>query len=231
MAVRRLGVELLPLALVALAGAIVQVAAAHNTISDLVATTILGQCTWLALGMALAVASVANEHRAHAPRAIRLAVQRPGLCWIGAAAAFAAMTALLHPGGRLGIARAVATEQPIAKTLAAIALGVALQVLLLAPAIFGQGAGGLPRRVLALAPLAWLGLISYGMYLWHLTITELLGLRGDPAHFSAGGLNLATKIPHGTTLILFVLSLGLTTAIAAVSYYAVELPFLRRKEG
>jgi peptidoglycan/LPS O-acetylase OafA/YrhL len=230
LAVRRFGVELRALAVVAAGGAAVQVAAARNELSDLLATTLLGQCTWLALGMALAVASVRAERAPRDPRAVRLVVAHPGLCWLGAGAAFAGLTALLQPGGVFGIARAVATQQPFAKTIAAIALGVAVNVLLVAPAIFGQGAGGLPRRVLAAAPLAWLGLISYGMYLWHLTVAQLLALPSAPGHFSADGLDLATKVDHLTTPVLFVLTLAATAAIAAVSYHLVELPFLRRKE-
>jgi peptidoglycan/LPS O-acetylase OafA/YrhL len=180
--------------------------------------------------MALAVASVAAQRSERQSRSVRFVVERPGLCWLGAGAAFAALTALLQPGGFFGIAQALATEQPIAKTLAAIALGVILNALLVAPAIFGDAAGGLPRRVLAAAPLAWLGLISYGLYLWHLTVAEVLGLRSDPGHFSAKGLDLAAKIDHLTTPILFVLTLAATAAVAAASYYLVELPFLRRKE-
>jgi peptidoglycan/LPS O-acetylase OafA/YrhL len=76
------------------------------------------------------------------------------------------------------------------------------------PAVFDERAGGLPRRVLASAPLAWLGMVSYGMYLWHLTITELLGRPSDPAQFSASGLGLVDKIDHVTTPILYVLSWG-----------------------
>jgi peptidoglycan/LPS O-acetylase OafA/YrhL len=37
-------------------------------------------------------------------------------------------------------------------------------------------------------------------------------------------------VPSPTTPILFAVTLAATTAIAAVSYYVVELPFLRRKE-
>ena len=230
MAVRRLRVEAAALAVVALGGIAVQVAAARNEVSDLVATTLLGQCTWLALGMALAVASVAAERAPREPRAVRWVVEHPGLCWLGAGAAFAALTALLQPGGLFGIVQALATEQPVGKTLAAIALGLAVHALLVAPAIFGQGAGGLPRRVLALRPLAWLGLISYGVYLWHLTVAQVLALPGDRAHFTSDGLDLAAKVDFLTTPVLFVLTLGATTAIAAASYYLVELPFLRRKE-
>jgi peptidoglycan/LPS O-acetylase OafA/YrhL len=230
LAARRMRAELGGLAVIAAVGIAVQVAAARNLVSDLLATTILGQCTWLALGMALAVASVAVERRADEPRLVRFVRERPGACWLGAAAAFVAVTALVRPGGLFGIARALATQQPLAKTVGAIALGIALNVLLVAPAIFGERAGGLPRRVLAWAPLAWLGLVSYGVYLWHLTVTEMLGVRADPAHFSATGLDLVGRLHHFVTPILFVAALAVTTAIAALSYYLVELPFLRRKE-
>ncbi|MCW3067056.1 MAG: acyltransferase, partial [Solirubrobacterales bacterium] len=65
MAVRRvrvggwLAAELAPLAAVALVGIAIQLAAARQAVSYLVAQSLLGECTWLALGMALAVASVA----------------------------------------------------------------------------------------------------------------------------------------------------------------------------
>jgi peptidoglycan/LPS O-acetylase OafA/YrhL len=164
------------------------------------------------------------------PRAVRMVVEHPGLCWLGAAACFAALTALVRSDWLFATAKSLAATQPIVKTLATIALGVAIHVLLVAPAIFGEDAGGVPRRVLAAAPLAWLGLISYGLYLWHLTVAELLGLRGDPLHFSSRGLDLTGRVHHLTTPLLFVLTLAAASALAATSHYLVELPFLRRKE-
>jgi peptidoglycan/LPS O-acetylase OafA/YrhL len=222
--------ELCALVVIASCGVAVQMAAARNLISDRVSTTLLGQIVWLSLGMALAVASVAADRGELNPRAVRAVSDHPGLCWLGAGAAFAALTALLHPGGLFGIVQTLTTSQPVGKTIAAIALGLALNALIVAPAIFGESAGGLPRRVLALAPLAWLGLVSYGMYLWHLAIVELLGLRADPAHFSAAGLGLAERIERLTTPVLYVIAVAASAAVAAVSYYVIELPFLRRKE-
>jgi len=225
-----LRVELGALAVVAAGGVAVRGAAARNVVSDLLATTVLGQCTWLALGMALALTSVAMEHRDGDARAVRAVIEHSGLCWLGAAASFAALTAVVRPGGLFGIARALATTQPIAKTLAAVVLGVAVNALVVLPAIFGERAGGLPRRFLAAAPLAWLGLVSYGVYLWHLTVAELVGFSADPSHFSAHGLDLGRRTHHLETPILFGVTLAVTCAIAAASYYLVELPFLRRKE-
>jgi peptidoglycan/LPS O-acetylase OafA/YrhL len=222
--------ELVAVAIVMAGGIGVQVAAARNLVSDLLATTLLGQCVWLAVGMALAILSVAVDHTEREPRVVRAIVEHSGACWLGAGVAFVALTILLQPAGLLGIVQTLVTKQPVSKTVAAIALGIVMNALLVLPAIFGERAGGLPRRLLAAAPLAWFGVVSYGMYLWHLAITEVLGLESDPDHFSASGLGLATKIDHLTTPILYVLVVGVTAAFAAASYYVVELPFLQRKE-
>jgi len=216
--------ELGALALVAVAGAAVQVAAAREAVSDLVAQSLAGQCTWFALGMAMAVASVALAER-------RPAIARPGLCWAGAAAAFAALTALNYDsGGLLGIVQRLQSPQPYARALAEPALTAALVALLLAPAVFAEQVSSFPRRVLTAAPLVWLGVISYGVYLWHLTIAEVLALRAVPQHFAATGLDLAAELPGAATPVVLVLTLAASSAVAAFSYRFVELPFLRRKE-
>jgi peptidoglycan/LPS O-acetylase OafA/YrhL len=66
---------------------------------------------------------------------------------------------------------------------------------------------GWPRRVLAFGPLVWVGLVSYGIYLWHWPLLSM-----------ARALGLAT-LPGGV-LVGFVI----TPAIAAASYYMVERP-------
>ncbi len=67
------------------------------------------------------------------------------------------------------------------------------------------------RALLALGPLCWIGQISYGLYLWHWPVQVYL----TPRRTGLDGLAL-----NGARL-------GTTLAIAAVSYYVVELPIRR----
>jgi peptidoglycan/LPS O-acetylase OafA/YrhL len=222
--------ELIPLALVAAFGILVQVAASRLLISSLFATTLLGECTWLALGMALAVATVVTERQGPS-RLARLVAAQPGLCWAGALACLIGATAVLQPGGLFNIIVSLHEKQPFARTLGGIVLTGGLGVLLVAPAAFGEDAGGLPRRILRWRPLAWLGMVSYGVYLYHLAVAQLLGESSDPGHFSDRGLGLVNHVHHLTTLVLFVLTVLGSVIMAALSYYLVELRFLRLKEG
>jgi peptidoglycan/LPS O-acetylase OafA/YrhL len=213
--------QLVALGALATAGAAVQVAALRLHVSHLLAQTLLGQCTWMAIGMALAVASVAPPGRV-----ARIGRDHAAWCWGAAAATFAGLAVLRdHGGGLLGIIAALQTRQPYPRALADVALSGALTALVLLPAVFAGR--GVPHRVLAARPLAWIGLVSYGIFLWHLTIAEWLALPAAPAQFRAAGLDLAS---HLSFLPLFALTLGASCAIAAASYYFVELPFLRRKE-
>jgi peptidoglycan/LPS O-acetylase OafA/YrhL len=223
--------ELAPLAVVIAFGALVQIAASRLVVSSLLATTILGECTWIALGMTIAVASVVAARRSAPSAAVRFVTARPGWCWVGALACLIAATLILHPGGLFNIIVSLRTKQPYARTLASILLTGGLATLLVAPAVFGEEAGGWPRRILAWAPLAWLGLVSYGVYLYHLTIAELLGETADPAAYAESGLGLASRTHPVSTPVLFVLTLAGSAGAAALSYYLVELRFLRRKEG
>jgi peptidoglycan/LPS O-acetylase OafA/YrhL len=79
--------------------------------------------------------------------------------------------------------------------------------------VFGAWEGGQTRRALALPPVAWLGLVSYGVFLWHYVVALELGDRG------AGGAFVPVLL--GT--------LAISVPIAAVSYYVVERPLLRLK--
>jgi peptidoglycan/LPS O-acetylase OafA/YrhL len=67
-------------------------------------------------------------------------------------------------------------------------------------------------EVLSLAPLRWLGLVSYGVYLFHWPIFQWLD----------------ASRTHQTGLALFVLRIAVTIGLAALSYRFVEQPIRRR---
>jgi peptidoglycan/LPS O-acetylase OafA/YrhL len=88
---------------------------------------------------------------------------------------------------------------------------------LLLPAVFGPQDRTLIRRLLRSWPMASLGVISYGIYLWHLDlISELLKWTGWQ-----GG-----QCPYWS---LALATLALSIAFASASYFGVERPILRRK--
>jgi peptidoglycan/LPS O-acetylase OafA/YrhL len=89
--------------------------------------------------------------------------------------------------------------------------------LLLLPAVFGPQDQSLIRRFLQCWPMASLGVISYGIYLWHLNlIYEFLDWTG----WRAG------MIPFW---LLAVAVLGVTVCFASASYFGLERPILRYK--
>jgi peptidoglycan/LPS O-acetylase OafA/YrhL len=141
-------------------------------------------------GMALAVVSAAGlDARARPPRVAAAA-------WLLAAAAYAAVV-LWRPG------------DPGARVFVEHQLQGVVALGLLAPAVLGADGGGTVRRLLAWRPLAWVGLISYGLYLWHLDVLRELDDRGVPA---------AAVVLLGPALAL---------AAGAASWYLVERHALR----
>ncbi|HXD57566.1 MAG TPA: acyltransferase [Thermoleophilaceae bacterium] len=151
-----------------------------------------------AIGMGLAVASVALAGRDTS--FVRVIDRHPWLPWGVAGAAFYLVGTHIGPlGGGFG---ARLLSQHYLKAI--VALG------LLVPAVFGDPAHGLVRKLLANRALLWVGLVSYGVYLWHRAMITKL--------HDAGVHN---------SLALFVLALAATLAVAAVSWYGLERYALR----
>jgi peptidoglycan/LPS O-acetylase OafA/YrhL len=164
---------------------------------------------WFGLGMALAVLSATGA----APRLHAAVARHPGACWLLAAALLAlAAFGMDLPQGFLG----AYTDLTWAGEHVVYA---AIAVCLLAPATLGVHGGGAVRRLLAWRPLAVLGLISYGIYLYHLPLLIEFGARGWPHRL----------LPFAPTLGSALLTLAAAGAAAAVSYRVVERPFLARK--
>ncbi len=167
---------------------------------------------WFAVGMALALLSAAIQARqredgpAFRPAAERWIARHPGACWAAAFGLFAVAAAILGKPPQSGWSN---VQTVFIKHL----LAVVAACLLVLPAVFGDRAGGWPRRVMAWGLLAWLGLISYGIYLWHDGVVTILEKHGIERSFTV--LGAATIVG--------------TAAIAAASYYVVERPILRFK--
>jgi peptidoglycan/LPS O-acetylase OafA/YrhL len=169
---------------------------------------------WFAVGMGLALASVALDGReVRTPL-----IARPWLAWAAAAACFAAVS-LVVP-----LPRGLVAAPDVGAHLAQHVLYIAVGALVALPAIFGiradaQRASRAIGRFLGHPVMAWLGLVSYGIFLWHQPLLDQLLLQGLPAR--------APVLPFVTVLI--VTTAG-AVAFAAASHYLVERPFLALKD-
>jgi peptidoglycan/LPS O-acetylase OafA/YrhL len=96
-------------------------------------------------------------------------------------------------------------------------------VIIISLAIAGLWYGKADRvsRALSWRPLAYLGTISYGMYLYHMAC--LVGVRA----FAAWSLQHGIKIKFYFLVPLFIL---VVISVASLSYRFVERPFLRLKD-
>jgi peptidoglycan/LPS O-acetylase OafA/YrhL len=174
--------------------------------------SLFGFADWFAIGMALAVGSVAFAGQAKKPRVIELVEQYPGACWFLAFVAFvaAANIGTLGPG--------LFTRQRTGETIAIHVLGGVIGLFLCLPAIWGDARVGATRAFLGSRVLSWLGLISYGIFLWQLPLLQRVWKHyGKPTQ-------------HEHTVEIFVVGLAVTIAAAAFSYYVIERPFLRFKD-
>jgi peptidoglycan/LPS O-acetylase OafA/YrhL len=175
-------------------------------------STLASNFLWIALGMGLAVLSVALQGREHENRWSRLVIEKPGWLWAGAGGLYLLLAFAVLP--RLPFNFAYDDFDTVAQYLGYSVMAV----LLVAPAVFGDRSGGWPRRALANRFIAWLGMISYSFYLWHLVLADWLAKRGA-----------LDWLPGTPMLSLTIATFVLTTAVAAASYYLVERPCLRYK--
>jgi peptidoglycan/LPS O-acetylase OafA/YrhL len=165
---------------------------------------------FFAIGMAMAVFSAREEFGVRPPSLLRYLGDHPWVSWAGAGAVVVGF-ATFSPPETPGVFGA---EYWFRWFL----FGV-FSFFLLLPAMFGDQRAGRARKVLASRPLVLLGTVSLGFYLFHLAFLsksqEWLGV-------GAFGGSLPT---------VFTITFVCSVALAFVSYYLVERPFLRLKDG
>ncbi|HEY1522556.1 MAG TPA: acyltransferase [Solirubrobacteraceae bacterium] len=177
-------------------------------------TALPGALDWFAIGIALAVIAAAWETSPERFRPVsRLAANWP-LSW--------ALAGVLYAVG--------AREQqgdlflPLYGVFTHVALGLASAFLVLPAIRRGPRTGAV--RILSTRFVAWLGMISYGVYLWHDSVLKILKGSGAPPSHAAG---------IGQAIVLFLATAAGAIVLGAGSWYLVERPaqrlFRRRRPG
>jgi peptidoglycan/LPS O-acetylase OafA/YrhL len=184
---------------------------AHATVATL---WLPSQIDLFALGMALAVVSayVSGGH-GPLPRPLAAAGRHPGLCWaFGILAFWVAATQLGLPRTFGDLPKRAEMGRQICYALTGLGL--------LLPAVFGPQDHGLIRRALRSPPADVLGLVSYGIFLWHFDLLNKLV-----------AWHVLTMLPQARFVSVLVVTTAVTLPIAAFSYIAVERPLMSYRRG
>lgn len=175
-----------------------------------VTSWLIAYLDWFALGMALAVGSAWLSVGGRISKVIATLGRMPTLSWLLALECYWLVV-------QLGLG-SFANASPGSATqlyLRWIFMGLAGAFFVL-PAVFGPQRNHGLRRVLLARPLVMLGVISYGIYLWHLPVW----------------LQAREWLPTGLPMVLqLAIVLAATVAIAIASWEVVERPIISWSTG
>ncbi|NJP33609.1 acyltransferase family protein [Micromonospora thermarum] len=164
---------------------------------------------YLAAGMVLATLSAAAEVApGRQPAVYRFLGRFPGVAWLGALAAYALASSPLSGPNEMNY-------PPLGAAMVDHVLYLVIAVLAVAPLALPTGRPRYMRAVLSNPVVAFLGRISYGVFLWHVFHLWLyFGLTGTPLGTGNFWLVMATV-------------LGASVVTATASWYLVERPAMR----
>jgi peptidoglycan/LPS O-acetylase OafA/YrhL len=165
-----------------------------------------------AIGMGLAVLSVPLEQIERLPRAVEVLRRHDWIPWVVAALAFWVVSTRI---GFSGVPFQGATRKQF---IARHELYTLVAAGLIVPAIVAEPGRGVVGRILGSRVLSYLGLVSFGIYLYHFAVVKQLD---DWLGGSIGGPAELRFLAHAV-----VAALG-ATALASISYYVVERPAVR----
>jgi peptidoglycan/LPS O-acetylase OafA/YrhL len=172
-------------------------------------TTMPGMFLWFAPGMAMAVVS-AHWHASGWPRWGAWLGERAALCWVAAFVVLVLTT-------QIGLPRGLDFRYSDRTWFGEHVLYATFAALIVMPAVVGDGRRGLPQRLLGTRLMAWLGLVSYGVFLYHLPpMPKFLDVQ-----------NHAVISPFATYTVVIA---AVAIAFGTLSYYLVERPVLRLKD-
>jgi peptidoglycan/LPS O-acetylase OafA/YrhL len=177
----------------------------------------LGRGWWFTIGLILAVVSVRVEQRGSRDGTVR---STPLIAWVAPLAGLVLYVAMclfvLEPTPSLtypinGVAEYVSEF---------VAFGLVAGLVLM-PAIFLRPDGWRGARLLAHPAIAWLGLISYGIFLWQFPALLLI----------LDNTGIVDLVPRWGFPVLLAATFALTVVFAAASFSLIERPLMAWRSG
>lgn len=170
---------------------------------------------WFALGMLLAVAVVWTDLGHRLPAGFQRLANTGWACWLLALASYVVLMMLRDPAG--GGVGGAGRETTVDMLVRFFFNGMAAFFFLL-PGIIARRDTMLIRRWLAMLVPAYLGTISYGIYLWHKLWLD---------YFKQGRGTAATR---WSFWVMLAAVLGASILTASLSYFLIERPIMKFKD-
>ena len=159
-----------------------------------------------ALAPVEATASAAASVRGREPTGLLHSIaQAPGLAWVAAVCVYGVLVSMRFPSG----VDAPSVFQEVTRQ----ALFGLIAALVVTPGVFGPQDRGVVRAALRWRPLVAVGVVSYGVYLWHLTVMAELD-------------EVGSFISPVSFVSLTFWSVVFSVVLAAVSWFVLERPVM-----